>query len=196
MARVSPLKKTVRDMLLSMAVIALPVVAIVMFFPHDSKKPEDAVRTVDYSIPLAQARRDTALPFTPLAPEGLPAGWRATSVHADLAPEAPLRWELGFLTADKQYVALDEVSGGRGVDGVLAVQASDAAPVPGASGKVSAGGFEWQVYQTPDGKKRALVRTMAPVAAQAGAAAGGQVGVVVSGTGSLEELELFASALK
>src|SRR6476660_2013984 len=135
MARVSPLKKTVRDMLLSMAVISLPIVAIVEWFPHDSKKPEDAVQTVDYSIPLDQVRRDTDLPFTALAPQNLPAGWRATSGHADLTPGAQLRWELGFLTPDKQYVALDQVSGGRGADSVLAVQAPDAEPVSGSAGK-------------------------------------------------------------
>ena len=74
MARVSPLKKSLRDMLLSMAVISLPIVAIVEWFPHDSKKPEDAVQTVDYSIPLAQARRDPDLPFQAMAPAGAPRG--------------------------------------------------------------------------------------------------------------------------
>ena len=93
MARVSPLKKTARDMLISMAVISLPIVAIVEWFPHDSKKAEDAVRTVDYAIPLDQARRDPDLPFTALAPATVPAGWRATSVHADFVPGEQLRWD-------------------------------------------------------------------------------------------------------
>lgn len=195
MARVSPLKKTVRDMILSMAVISLPIVAIVEWFPHDSKKPQDTAQTVDYSIPLDQVRRDTDVPFTALAPQNVPAGWRATSVHADLTPGAQLRWEVGFLTPDEQYVALDQVSGGQGVDGILALQAPDATPVSGPAGKVSAGGFEWQVYATPDAKRHALVRTTPPTGSAA-AATVGPVGVIVSGTVGVAELQSFAGDLK
>ena len=168
----SPLKKSLRDMLLSMAVISLPIVAIVEWFPHDSKKPEDAVQTVDYTIPLDQARRDPDLPFKALAPETLPAGWRATSIHADLQPGSQLRWELGFLTSDQQYAALDQVAGGKGVDGVLAVQAPDATQVSGAGGPVTAGGYPWQVY-VPGRQRHALVRTTAPVGAAAATRRGG-----------------------
>lgn len=195
MARVSPLKKSLRDMLLSMAVISLPIIAIVEWFPHDSKKPEDAVQTVDYTIPLAQARRDADLPFKALAPATLPTGWRATSVHADFDPGAQLRWELGFLTSDNQYVALDQVAGGKGADGVLTAQAPDATQVSGTGGKVSAGGYDWQVYETPDGKRHALVRTAAPVG-NAAATTAGKVAVVVSGTGPLSDLETLAGALQ
>jgi len=195
MARVSPLKKSLRDMLLSMAVISLPIVAIVEWFPHDSKKPEDAVQTVDYTIPLAQARRDATLPFQALAPAALPAGWRATSVHADFDPGSQLRWELGFLTDDDQYVSLDQVADGKGVDGVLAQQAPDATQVSGAGGTVTAGGFQWKVYATPDDKRHALVRTTAPVGSAA-ATTRGPVAVVVSGTGALAELETLAGSLQ
>jgi len=204
MARVSPLKKTARDMLLSMAVISLPIVAIVEWFPHDSKKPEAAVQTVDYSIPLEQARRDPDLPFTALAPATVPAGWRATSVHADLAPGegTPLRWEIGFLTPDDQYAALDQVSGERSLETVLGTQAPGATPVGGVDGTVTAGGFQWKVYVTPDGKRHALVRTAAPtgVTGSGGgsgtAAAAGPVAVVVSGTIGVPELAGFAGALQ
>lgn len=195
MARVSPLKKSLRDMLLSMAVISLPIVAIVEWFPHDSKKPEDAVQTVDYTIPLAQARRDPDLPFQAQAPTTLPPGWRATSIHADLDPGTQLRWELGFLTSDDQYVGLDQVAGGKGVDGVLQVQAPDATQVSGAGGTVTAGGYQWQVYVTPDGRRHALVRTTAPVGTAA-ATTPGKVAVVVSGTGALSELETLAGSLQ
>jgi hypothetical protein len=195
MARVSPLKKTLRDMLLSMAVISLPIIAIVEWFPHDAKKPTDAVQTVDYTIPLAQARRDAALPFQALAPTSLPPGWRATSVHADFDPGAQLRWELGFLTSDTQYVALDQVADGKGADGVLAQQAPNATPLPGPAAKLTAGGHDWTVYATPDGKRHALVRTTPPVGSAA-ATTQGQVAVVVSGTGALSELETLAGSLQ
>ncbi|NUR28345.1 MAG: DUF4245 family protein, partial [Catenulispora sp.] len=96
---------------------------------------------------------------------------------------------------DKQYVALDQVSGGRGVASVLAAQAPDAAPVSGTAGTVPAGGFEWQVYATADGKRHALVRTMAPTGSAAATTAG-PVGVVVSGTVGVAELTSFAGELK
>lgn len=195
MARVSPLKKSLRDMLLSMAVISLPIIAIVEWFPHDAKNPDDAVQTVDYTIPLDQARRDPDLPFQALAPAALPAGWRATSIHADFEPGSQLRWELGFQTADKQYAALDQVADGKGVDGILTVQAPDATQVTGAAGTVTAGGYQWQVYVTPDGKRHALVRTTAPVGTAA-ASTQGKVAVVVSGTGALSELETLAGSLQ
>src|ERR1051326_1251274 len=198
MARVSPLKKSDRHMLVSMAVISLPIVSIVEWFPHDSKNPEAAVQTVDYSIPLEQARRDPDLPFTALAPATVPAGWRATSVHADLAPGegTPLRWEIGFLTPDDQYVALDQVSGERSVDTVLGTQAPHATPVSGAEGTVTAGGFQGRGYATPDGTRRGGVRTMAPTGTgttaaggtSSTAAGGGPVAVVVSGTVGVPEL--------
>jgi hypothetical protein len=182
-------------MLLSMAVISLPIIAIVEWFPHDSKKPEDAVQTVDYTIPLAQARRDANLPFQALAPASLPPGWRATSIHTDFDPGAQLRWELGFLTPDAKYVGLDQVAGGKGVDGVLAMQAPGATQVGGAGGTATVGGFQWQVYATPDGSRHALVRTTAPVGAAA-ATTPGKVAVVVSGSGSLAELETLAGSLQ
>ncbi|NUP46423.1 MAG: DUF4245 domain-containing protein [Catenulispora sp.] len=195
MARVSPLKKTVRDMILSMAVISLPIVAIVKWFPHDTKKPTEAIQTVDYQVSLDQARRDPDLPFTALAPANLPAGWRATSVHADFTPGEQLRWELGFLTQDEQYVSLDQVSGGRGVNAVIATQVPDPTALTGADAKVTAGGYDWQVYVSGDGKRHALVRTAAPTGSAAAAAAG-PVGVVVSGTVSVPELASFAGGLK
>lgn len=185
-------------MALSMAVISLPIVAIVEWFPHDSKKPEAAVQTVDYSVPLEQARRDPDLPFTALAPATVPAGWRATSVHADLVPGTPLRWEIGFLTPGDQYIALDQVSGERSLETVLGTQAPDAKPVSGAGGTVTAGGFPWKVYATPDGKRHALVRTAAPTstAGSGTATAAGPVAVVVSGTVGVPELAGFAGELK
>jgi hypothetical protein len=182
-------------MLLSMAVISLPIVAVVEWFPHDSKKPEDAVQTVDYTIPLAQARRDPDLPFQAMAPTALPPGWRATSVHADLDPGSQLRWELGFLTPDDQYAALDQVAGGKGVDGVLSLQAPDATPVTGPTGTVTAGGYQWRLYATPDNSRHALVRTTPP-AGSAAATTRGQVGVVVSGSGAVSELVALAGTLQ
>ena len=187
MARTDQLKKTARDMLVSMALIAVPLLAVVLWFPHDAKDPQDAVQTVDYSVSLRQARDPGTLPFEALAPVGLPAGWRATSMHADFDPTAPLRWELGFQSPDHQYVALVQVTGGKLVKGVLDTQ------VPNAStgAQTTVGGFTWTEYTSADGQRRAIARTEEGTGTPAT-----PVGVVVAGTGSFAELEQFASALQ
>lgn len=184
--RNSQLKKTARDMLLSMGLIALPILAVVLFFPHDAPNPQNAVQTVDYSVSLQQARDPGVLPFEALAPVGLPAGWRATSVHAAFDQSAPLHWEIGFQSPDGQYVALVQVTGGKLVQDVLDTQAPNAT----AGAKAAVGGFTWTEYTSADGSRRALGRT------EDGTAAGTQVGVVVAGTGSFDELEQFAATLK
>jgi hypothetical protein len=184
--RNSSLKKTARDMLLSMGLIALPIVGIVLFFPHDAPNPENAVQTVDYSISLQQARDPGVLPFEALAPVGLPAGWRATSVHAAFDTAAPLHWEIGFQSPDSQYVALVQVTGGTLVQGVLDTQAPNAT----AGAKANVGGYTWTEYTSADGNRRALART------ETGTTPGPQVGVVVAGTASFDELDQFAAALK
>jgi hypothetical protein len=190
MARTDQLKKTARDMLVSMALIAVPLLAIVLWFPHDAKDPQDAVQTVDYTVSLQQARDPGTLPFEALAPVGLPAGWRATSMHAAFDPTAPLHWELGFQSPDHQYVALVQVTGGKLVQGVLDTQCPEAT----TGAQTTVGGFTWTEYTSGDGKRRAIARTEQGIATETEPAA--PVGVVVAGTGSFAELEQFAATLK
>jgi hypothetical protein len=193
------LKQTARDMLISMAVLVVPLVLIVSFFPHDAKK-QSSVATVDYSMDLTSARH--AAPFTVLAPQGLPSGWRATADYYDsiiYGPDgasfvpggvsgAPLRWEIGFLSPDNQYVALDQMTATP--DKVLAIQAADAVPVTGDAGRVTVGGMTWHKYE--GSKRRALVRTESGT----GASAATQVSVVVSGSAPFDELQQFAALLR
>ncbi|MGI5470638.1 DUF4245 domain-containing protein [Streptomyces sp. CA-132043] len=102
-------KQTVRDMVLSMAVIGIVVAAIYLFIPHnDSKDAEKAaVKTVGYRVELATARR--AAPYPVAAPEGLPEGWRATSVSykADSDGKGGA-WHLGFLDPKDQYASVEQ----------------------------------------------------------------------------------------
>nr|WP_308312953.1 DUF4245 domain-containing protein [Streptomyces sp. ISL-1] len=95
-------RQTVRDMLLSMAVIGAVVAVIYVFIPHDDKA--DPIKAVDYRVELVTARR--AAPYPVAAPEGLAKGWKPTSVsykgtdgHA---------WHLGFLDPDGEYVAVEQ----------------------------------------------------------------------------------------
>ncbi|MFF3553052.1 DUF4245 domain-containing protein [Streptomyces tsukubensis] len=94
-------KQTVRDMVLSMAVIGAVVAVIYLFLPHDDT---DRTKPVDYRIELVTAQR--AAPYPVMAPEGLPQGWKPTSVRYDR--DAGAAWHLGFLDPDREYVSIEQ----------------------------------------------------------------------------------------
>ncbi|MEV2248862.1 DUF4245 domain-containing protein [Streptomyces sp. NPDC049970] len=95
-------KQTVRDMFLSMLVITAVAGVVYIFIPHDDKA--DPVKAVDYRVELATARR--AAPYPVAAPDGLPKGWRPTSVSYE--GHNGSGWHLGFLDPDKKYVAVEQ----------------------------------------------------------------------------------------
>jgi len=94
-------------MLLSLTVVVPVAVLSYVFIPHDGGT--DPVRTVSYGVELDQARR--AAPYPVAAPEGLPGGWRATSVSYDGSGKEGAAWHLGFLDPQRQYVAVEQSSG-------------------------------------------------------------------------------------
>ena len=165
--------QTVRDMVLSMAVIVAVSAGIYVVVPHDESK--NPVKTVDYQVELASARR--AAPYPVLAPQGLDRGWRATSVTYDGAGQDGAQWHLGFLAPKEQYVAVEQ-SDGRPAAFISSVT-KRAEPVGGA---VKAGGDKWERYEGET--YRALVREQKGVT------------TVVTGTASYERLAEMAAALR
>ncbi|MEU7105410.1 DUF4245 domain-containing protein [Streptomyces sp. NPDC046215] len=165
--------QTVRNMLLSMAVV-IPVAFVGYFFiPHDSGK--DPVRTVSYRVELDAVRR--AAPYAVAAPEGLGEGWRATSVSYTPGSKDGSAWHLGFLDPQRQYVAVEQSDGpvAAFVDSVSrgAVKTKQTQQIGGAA---------WQRYEGE--KYDALVREERGVT------------TVVTGTASFERLTEMAAALK
>ncbi|MGW1071380.1 DUF4245 domain-containing protein [Streptomyces sp. NPDC002537] len=100
----NPKAQTVRNMLLAMMVIVPIALVSYIFIPHDEHK--DPIRTVDYRVELDTARR--AAPYPVAAPEGLSAGWRATSVSYRAGGKDGSAWHLGFLDPETQYVAVEQ----------------------------------------------------------------------------------------
>ncbi|MDQ8702391.1 DUF4245 domain-containing protein [Streptomyces sp. LHD-70] len=94
--------KTIRDMLLSLAVIGAVVAVIYIFIPHDES--QSPVKTVTYDVELATAQRAAAYPV--LAPEGLGKDWKATSVR--FQGDERDHWHLGFHAPDGKYVAVEQ----------------------------------------------------------------------------------------
>ncbi|MEI7033290.1 DUF4245 domain-containing protein [Streptomyces pratensis] len=95
-------KQTVRDMFLSTLVVAACAGGIYLFIPHDENA--DPVKAVDFSVELSTVR--IAAPYPVAAPEGLPEGWKPTSVTYDAAEGKA--WHLGFLDPDGKYVAVEQ----------------------------------------------------------------------------------------
>ncbi|WP_255308018.1 DUF4245 domain-containing protein [Streptomyces marincola] len=99
--------ESVRNMVLSLAVICGGALALVALNPED--QPEGATPTVSYEVESATAAR--AAPYDLLVPEGLPEQWRATSVRYEAEGEHGATWRLGFLDPDEEYVALAQADG-------------------------------------------------------------------------------------
>ncbi|MER6396600.1 DUF4245 domain-containing protein [Kitasatospora sp. NPDC001603] len=168
-------RQSVRDMVLSMLAVGLVVWVGYLFLPHDAGG--DGVRTVEYKVAAASAKR--AAPYPLLAPEGLSDKWRATSVKYDPASLGGGRgncWHLGFVTPAGQYAAVEQsdIAPGSLVGSLVA----DGKP----DGSSEVAGRVWERIQ--GGKSRALTF-------QSG---GGTT--VLTGTASYEELAELAQALK
>ncbi|MCC3777807.1 DUF4245 domain-containing protein [Streptomyces sp. UNOB3_S3] len=165
--------QTIRNMLLSMAVV-VPVAGFsYLFIPHDENN--DPVKTVNYRVELDTARR--AAPYAVAAPEGLGDGWRATSVSYRAGEKDGSAWHLGFLDPQRQYVAVEQSDAPAGpfIDNV-----SLRAEKTHATEKI--GDSVWQRYEGP--KYDALVRRDSGVT------------TVVTGTAGAERLKEMAAALK
>lgn len=165
--------ESVRNMVLSMAVICAGTLALVGLNPED--QPEGSAPTVSYEVESATAAR--AAPYDLLVPEGLPGDWRATSVRYEPQGEFGATWRLGFLDPDEEYAALAQADGEAA--GFVADVTRDAADTGEA---VQVEGRDWARWEGP--KYDALVLQEPGVT------------TVVLGTAGFERLARFAGALE
>jgi hypothetical protein len=88
----------------AMLITVVAVVGFVAFRALFSDNEPTPIRTVDYQAIVKVGRADQQLLV--LAPESLPAGWKATSATYDdgLSPA----WHLGILTDKRRYVGVEE----------------------------------------------------------------------------------------
>ncbi|GAA2073248.1 DUF4245 domain-containing protein [Streptomyces albiaxialis] len=174
-------RQTVRDMVISLAVIVLAAWVIYLFVPHDEDK--DPVKTVSYGIELKSARR--AAPYPVAGPVGLSKDWRATSVRYEAAGRAKdadgSAWHLGFVTPRDEYAAVEQSDEPRADRYISRVTHS--AKKTGKTERL--GGEEWVRYT--GGKYDALVLK---------ASGEGEPTTVVTGTASFKELSRLADSLE
>lgn len=163
--------KTVRDMLLSLAVVGAMVAVIYVFIPHDDTP--QPLKRVDFTIEQATAQR--AVDYPVLAPKGLSQDWKATSVRFNATDGD--HWHLGFHAPDGKYVAVEQSTEKAPV---FIDRVTQRARETGAVERI--GGKEWQSYRGE--RYDALVLT------EKGAT------TVVTGSGSSAQLKQLAEALK
>lgn len=165
--------QTIRDMVFSVAVVALAAGVIYLFIPHDEDK--DPVRVVDYSVEVKTASR--AAPFPVATPRGLSEEWRATSVRFEGAGSHGAAWHLGFVSPDDEYAAVEQSDAGP------KAFVDDVTYGAGKTGRtVRLAGETWTRYAGE--KYDALVRTEP------------EVTTVVTGTAPMEQLKQLAAALE
>jgi hypothetical protein len=177
----SRLRMTVRDMLFSLAVVAVPIAVVLTISPSKPGDPVHVIDTASYQTQLAAARQ--AEPFTVLVPDGLPSTWRLTSEYYQLPGATAGDWHLGYLTPSGGYVSLEQTT--QSVAGFLSdhhANATPDAPEQIAAGKPTV----WQRYTgtTPSALRTVLWRSDVKST------------VIVAGSAPITELEQFAAALR
>ncbi len=135
-ARSSRGNPSMGDILRSMGVLALVILAIWGFGKLFTQTPDAPTRTVDYVSTVKSAR--PAADFALLAPAALPTDWRATSVRF-----SPQSWHLGVLTDRGRYVGLEQVK--VSVDRAV----GDFASQSRAAGTAKIGTQTWDVRKGP-----------------------------------------------
>ena len=156
----------------AMLVLLAVIAAFVVFRDINRTDPVRPVPDVNYEQTLSYARDQAG--FAVLAPDPLPAGWRATTV--EFVPE-PTRWHLGMLTDEERYVGIEQALSSP-TDMVETYVDAEAT----RSGTVTIDGTRWQVW-SDSGGDTALVRR------------GGEVTTLVVGRVSRPQLTGFVADL-
>ncbi|GAB3356661.1 DUF4245 domain-containing protein [Modestobacter lapidis] len=159
--------------LLPLTVLILVIVGVTTL----RQNPADPVREVDPGPSISLAAERAGYPL--LVPQGLPDGWRPTSVRTDAVDGAagdPVTLEIGWLTPAEQYAGfvISDRRDADPLDDVLA-DATDA-------GTTQIGGVTWDRRTTERGET-ALTRTEGPVT------------LLITGSAPDEELAALAAAV-
>ncbi len=167
-------------MVISMAVLLIPILAIVWFFQRAPDEPN--VPSVDVAPVVAQAKQAG---LAAQAPSALPDGWkpvRATFTESGgpLLGHGAARADtlvIGYQGPDQRYYSMNQQRGSR-TDFVQEFTGEGH-----RDGTSTIAGITWQRWTSADAQNRSLVREVSGST------------VVVSGSASFEALEAFAGTL-
>ncbi|NHN55128.1 DUF4245 domain-containing protein [Calidifontibacter sp. DB0510] len=164
-----------RSLIISMVLVALGAVIWLALVPRPSK-----VDAPTADVTGIARERSRAQQWSLAYPQGLPSGWRPVNVRMLPAQNEQPTWQAGYDGPNGGYAAVLQTSGKP--TSWMRSQTDGAA----ARGMVTIGGTGWAKVEKSDPDQRSLVRT-APL---------NGLTTVVTGTGSWEQLQQFAAALK
>jgi hypothetical protein len=171
--------RRVRPMMSGIVALAVALVTAIGWYyvgrPDESAQP---VKTVEWQPWVKSGRADGKLLM--LAPDALPAKWRATS--ASYESGVTPRWHLGMLTGSGKFVGLEEA---RSTVADLIADSTEGDPTRGS--EVELAGTSWQSWTAGD--DYLLVRTVQ-------GPGGNEENVIVFGSAPDAEIRAFAASLK
>ena len=97
---------SVANMLRSLLVIGVLVAALVAVVPRVNQVSQPPVDVASASVEIA---RQSGWPIS--RPEGLPEGWKATSVRYVRSTDGLMTWHAGYQSPTGNYVALEQTKG-------------------------------------------------------------------------------------
>ena len=168
---------SLRSMVISMVVILLAVFAWVAMVPRVSEISQPAV---EVTAVARQVRQQTGWP---ISQPRLPAGWKATNVRLESAPDGVRTWHAGYLSPEGNYLSIDQTTVAGATDSWIAGRTSNGQ----AEGTLSAAGRTWRKVSSRDIVQRSLVST---------GSSARDLTTVLSGTAPYPQLVQFAKAME
>lgn len=167
---------SVGNIVRSMLVVLGLVLLVILIVPRQTAVVQPPV---DVTSLAQQVAGQTRWPIDQA--QGLPAGWRATSVRYDRGADGLMTWHVGYLTADQNYVALEQTKAATG--SWVSTETNQGV----AQGTVQAAGRTWSRFARTDKGQYSLVDRGTGSA---------DLTTVVTGTASYAVLATFATYLQ
>lgn len=167
---------SVANMIRSMLVVGAIVAVLIAVVPRVNQVSQPPV---DVASVAAQVAADTKWPIE--APQGLPDGWKATSVRYVRSTDGLMTWHAGYQSPTGNYVAVEQTKDATA--GWVEAQTNRARE----TGQTQVRGLEWGTYVRSGKVQNSLVHK---------AESPDQLTTIVTGTGTFEELSTFAESLQ
>lgn len=138
-SRLYRMRKTLGNLLGSLAVCALAVLVLVAIVPRDDSP---IVRDIDY-VEIAQTAQVGI--SQPLTTPQLPDGWTSNEAQLRTGPDGIVEWYIGFIRSDAEGNAIEFVGVSQGID-ANATWVTDRVDRRPSTGEVVIDGYTWTAY--------------------------------------------------
>ncbi len=162
-------------MIISMVLVMLAVLIWWAWVPRASNTTQPTADVAGIAREIGLSKH-----WDPAVAVGLPKGWQAVNVRLVSVDNQPDTWQAGYDAPGGSYARVVQTD--NGATSWVQAQTGDSK----AAGSVTVDGVRWSKLQRTDGGERSLVRSQDL----------GGLSTVVTGTGSWDQLQAFATTLK